>query len=266
MRSSTFIDCDGRLFNTMAAGPTEARPIVFVNALGSDLRIWNRTARYLEDRFHIVRFDNRGHGLTDVPPGPYTIQGLADDLASVIQALALTRPLICGLSIGGLVAQAFAARHPDALSGLVLIGTALRIGTNEFWQERIKMVREGGLAAVADASASRWFSDHFKAQNPEVVRGWINMLLRCPVDGYLNCCEILRETDLTQSTSTLDLPTLVLNGSDDVTTPPEGGVALAEAITGARFEELTGLAHFPQIERPDLIAKLVGDFASHLAN
>ncbi|MBV6633737.1 MAG: 3-oxoadipate enol-lactonase [Alphaproteobacteria bacterium] len=266
MRSSTFIDCDGTLFNTMSAGPTEARPIVFVNALGSDLRIWNRTARYLEDRFHIVRFDNRGHGLSDVPMGPYTIEGLADDLASIIQSMALTRPLVCGLSIGGLIAQSFAARHPGALSGLVLVGTGMRIGSHDFWQQRIDMVREGGIAAVAEASAERWFSDEFKAKSPETVRGWINMLLRCPIDGYVGCCEVLRDTDLTASTSGLTLPTLVLNGSEDPATPPEGARAIADAIAGAQYQELPGLAHFPQIERPDLIAKLVGDFASHLAN
>lgn len=266
MRSSTFVDCNGVLINTMSAGPTEARPVLLLNALGTDLRIWNRTSRYLEHHVHVVRFDARGHGLSDAPPGPYTIEMLADDVAELINALALERPVLCGLSLGGMVAQAFAVRYPQLLSGLILIGTSQRIGTRESWQERIDLVRSGGIEAAAAASALRWFSPGFLTERPEAVRGWTNLLRRCPVEGYLASCELLRDTDLSETMGLPELPTLAMAGELDPVTPPAEVMALAQQIDGARFELLEGLAHFPQIERPDLIARHITDFVNGLNN
>jgi 3-oxoadipate enol-lactonase len=261
LRSSTFLDCSGVLINTMTAGPTEARPILFMNALGTDLRIWNRVARIMESEFHVVRFDTRGHGLSDYPEGPYSIDMLADDTLAVIEDLALDRPIIVGLSLGGFVAQAFAARYPDRLSGLVLMDTGHRIGSRETWQERIDLVNAKGLEAVAAASAERWFSDAWRARHPEAVRGWTNMVKRCPPNGYLACCEILRDTDLTEQARAIKAPTLVVCGEKDPVTPPALGKELAGLIPGARYEELENLAHFPSIERPGLVSRLLTSFA-----
>ena len=184
-------------------GPVDAPLLVFVNSLGTDLRVWDDLLPRFADRFCCVRYDKRGHGLSDVTPGPYSMDGLAEDLAHVLDARGAKGTLVCGLSIGGMIAQALTTARPDLVRGLVLMDTAHKIGTAAMWSERIDAIRAGGIGSIADAILSRWFSASFHRDRPDELAGWRNMLTRTPLEGYLACCAAIRDADLTAAVRTV---------------------------------------------------------------
>lgn len=235
-------------------------PLVFANSLGSDLRTWDAVANRLLERFRIVRYDIRGHGLTDAPAPPYTMDDLARDLVGLLDALQIKDALVCGLSVGGLIAQRVALIHPDRVRGLVLCDTGARIGTVESWNQRIETVKSGGVQSFVAPSIERWFSASFRRQRAADVRGYANMLRQTSVDGYLGTCCALRDADLTLAVRAITKPTLVLCGDQDIATPPELGRALAEAIPGAKFSLIPEAAHLSCIEQPEVMAKMLLEF------
>ena len=241
-----------------ARGAGGGTTLAFVNSLGTDLRLWDGVVAALPEGRRIVRQDMRGHGLSDCPGGPWSIDALADDVFGLLCHLGVTRCTLVGLSIGGLVAQRVAARHPEILAGLVLSSTAARIGTPEAWRERIDRLREHGLAAEAGAILERWFSAPYRERTD--VSAWRERLLGTPLDGYLRCCEVLADTDLSADAGGLGLPTLVVAGTADEATPPALVRATAAMIDGARYHELDGAAHLPCIEAPARFAGLLDDF------
>ena len=240
-------------------GDPQGRPIVLANALGTDLRVWDAVLPLLPANLRILRYDKRGHGLSDGPPGPWTIDDLAADLAAILDARGIRDAAIVGLSIGGLVAQVLAARRPDLVRVLVLSNTAAKIGTAEAWDARIAAVETGGIAAVADAVLERWFTPGFRA-DPGRLAPWRNMLLRTPRAGYVAASRAVRDADLTASTRTLAQPTLVLAGDADGSTPPDLVRATADLVAGARFEVIPGAGHLPGVERPEAVARLLSGF------
>ena len=137
---------------------------------------------------------------------------LAEDLARLLDARQARQAIVCGLSIGGMIAQALASARPDLVRGLVLMDTAHKIGTAEMWGERMAAIRAGGIASIADAILVRWFSPDFHAHRAAELAGWRNMLSRTPVEGYLGCCAAIRDADLTAATRALAVPTLCMVG------------------------------------------------------
>jgi 3-oxoadipate enol-lactonase len=238
-----------------------ARPaVVFINALGTDFRIWDAVVARLRD-LRLLRYDLRGHGLSDAPPGPYSIDDHVGDLAALLDARGIRDALIVGLSVGGLVAQALAARRADLASALILCDTAPRIGTAEMWSARIDAIRKGGIASIADAILERWFPQAYRDGALAELAGYRNMLVRMPVEGYLGTCATLRDTDLTETTRKLRQPALCLVGAEDGATPPSIVKAMCDLIPGASFEIVAGAGHLPCIEQPDLIAARITAFA-----
>ena len=241
------------------AGDPDGPPVVFANSLGTDLRVWEPVLPYLPAGFRYIRYDKRGHGLSDSLPGPWRIEDLADDLAGLLDRLGVRSAAVVGLSVGGLIAQALAARWPDLVRVLVLSGTAPKIGTAEAWADRIAAVESQGIAAIADAILERWFSPRFRAEEPALAL-WRNMLTRSPVAGYVATCGAIRDADLTESTRTLRLPVLAMVGSADGSTPPDLVAAMAAMIPGARIEIIPDAGHLPGVERPAAVARLIADF------
>lgn len=237
-------------------GPLDAPTVVFASSLGTDLRLWDPVLPLLPG-LRLIRYDKRGHGLSDLG-GSFDIHDLAEDLAALIRALAPSGAVVVGLSIGGAIAQAVAARHPDLVRALVLSNTAARFGTPEAWQARSAAVEAGGMAAIAEAVLQRWFPEDFRAA-PEIAL-WRNMLLRCDPQGYIACCKVLAGCDLTASTAALTVPTLAIGGSEDEATPPDVVRATAELIRGASFHLLLGTGHLPVVDAPQAWAEQVLPF------
>ena len=241
-------------------GDAGGLPVVFANSLGTDLRVWDRLLPLLPPGLRLIRYDMRGHGLSDAPEGDYWMGDLVADAAGLMHGLGVRDAVFVGLSIGGVVAQGLAAERPDLVRAAVLSNTAAKIGTEAMWRERIATVRSAGIAALADTILEKWFTRALHAERPDELALWRHMLTRTPVDGYAGCCAALAGTDLRLSTAGLRLPVLAVVGSDDGSTPPDLVRETAESIAGARFEIIHGAGHIPCVEQPEALARLIGDF------
>ncbi len=221
------------------------------NSLGTTLSMWDPQIPALAERFHVVRYDRRGHGRSPAPPGPYSIDDLAADALSLLDELGLARISFCGLSIGGAVGMWLALEAPERLDRLVLCCTRPAFPPPEQWVERAAVVREGGVAAVSDAALRRWFTEPYRGEHPDVVDAFRTMLLETPAEGYAGCCEALAAFDLRSRLGEITAPTLVVTGEADPVAPPESGDELARAIPGAAHAVIAGAAHIANVGQPD---------------
>jgi 3-oxoadipate enol-lactonase len=252
-----FIRLGDEVHHLRMDGPPGSPAVVFLNSLGTDLRIWDGVVERMAGSVRTVRYDMRGHGLTTAASPPYSISDLASDLERIIDTLQLSRVALCGISVGGMVATEVAANRPGQISSLVLCDTGCRIGPAEMWAQRIEAVTARGLTAIADAAIARWFSARFRAEHPDDAEGYRNMLERCTVAGYTGVCAAIRDADVEAAARAIRCRTLVLCGDEDLATPLELNRALAAAIPGARFELIPGAAHLPCIEDPARLAAYV---------
>lgn len=261
-----FARVNGVLLHYRLIGPAGAPILGLVNSVGTDLRIWDEVVAQLGSRYRLLCYDKRGHGLSETPEGGYAIEDQVGDLIALLDHLQIVRLALCGISIGGLIAQAFALAAPQRLAGLVLCDTAAKIGEPELWQNRIDTVRAEGMAPVADAVMERWFSTGFRREQPEALAGWRNLFVRTDPEGYAGGCATLRDTDLRARIGTIVLPTLVVAGEDDIATPVELVRDFARALPNARFEVLRRTGHIPAIEQPAALADLITGYLEELGN
>jgi 3-oxoadipate enol-lactonase len=254
-----FIEVNGNRFNYLLDGPANAPVVVFSNSLGTNLSMWDRQIPALTRKFRVLRYDMRGHGLSGVPPGPYTIEGLASDIVGLLDVLKIARAHFCGISIGGALGQWLGVNAANRFKSLVLSNTAARIGTADTWNTRIKNVREGGMAAIADAVISRWFSEDFVKKFPESVEATRQMLLHTLPEGYVATCAALREMDQRETVERVSVRTLVMAGAKDGVTTPADGRFLVQRIHGAQYVELNA-AHLSNIEDADVFTDALMKF------
>ena len=217
------IEANGVALHFADQGDPDKPAAVFSNSLGTDFRLWDRVADRLAGRLRMVRYDSRGHGLSGCPAGAYSVADLANDAAALMDALGLEDALFVGISIGGLVAQQLALARPDLVRAAVLSNTGSKIGSRELWNQRISAIRDGGIDAIADPIIERWLSASFRRDNKVETEAWRAMLVRTPAAGYVSSCEALRDADLTERASGIDLPALAVVGSEDGATPPRTG-------------------------------------------
>ena len=251
-------DIDGLRLHYRDEGDDEGAAIVFANSLGTDLRLWDQIVPRLPRGLRVIRYDKRGHGLSDCPSGPYSMETLVSDAERLLDHLAVREAAFVGLSIGGMIAQGLAAKRPDLVRAMVISNTAARIGTPETWQERIDAVRSGGIEALADGVLERWFSPTFR-KNDELA-AWRNMLIRQPVEGYAGCSAAISSADLTVTTRQLTLPTLAIAGSTDGSTPPDVVKATADLIPDSSYRLIEGAGHLPCVEKPAEYAEILTAF------
>lgn len=255
-----FVRVNGVVLHHEVRGRADAPALVLANSLGTDFRIWNAMLAALGDRWRVVLYDKRGHGLSEATPAPYSMDDHIGDLSALLDHLGVTRAAIVGLSVGGMIAQGLAARRPGLVSALVLMDTAHRIGTAQMWNDRIDTVTTKGIGAMADAILERWFTPAYRSPDNADFTGYSAMLTRTTVDGYAGTCAALRDADFTETTRALKLPALCIAGDQDGSTPPDLVRSTAALIDGARFEVVAGAGHLPCIEKPAATAGLIGDF------
>ncbi len=234
--------------------------VVFANSLGTDFRSWDRVASRLTGTYRMVRYDKRGHGLSEAPDAPYSMSDHVSDLAALMDGLRLKKVILVGLSVGGQIAQGLALSRPDLVKALVLCDTAAKIGTAEMWSARMDAIAEGGIEALAEPILERWFSADFRRSRAAELAGWRAMLTRTPKQGYLGTCAAIRDTDFTSAVKTLELPVLCVCGTEDGATTPETVKATADLIPGARYLPIEGAGHLPCIEFPDALVAALQDF------
>ncbi|MBE2275778.1 MAG: 3-oxoadipate enol-lactonase [Rhodobacteraceae bacterium] len=249
--------------NARVDGPETGRPLVLIHALGLRLDIWDGLVARLP-RHRILRFDLRGHGASDIPPPPYAMGALIRDAERLMEHFAMTEAVVLGLSIGGLIAQGLAVKRPDLLRGLVLSNTAARIGLAAQWQDRIALVRAGGLAAIAEPTLERWLGRGWR-ENP-VMPILRDMFLAGSAEGWIGCAAAIAGTDFYETAALLRLPTLALAGTNDGSTPPDLVRETAELIPGAQFRLIRGAGHIPVLEQPADYADAVQAFLARIGH
>lgn len=246
--------------NYMLEGPEDAPVLVMANSLGTTLNMWDDQAPALRERFRLLRYDHRGHGGSSVPPGPYSIGDLGQDVLAMLDRLGIEHVSFCGLSIGGMVGMWLASEEPERFERLVLCCTSARLGPPDAWETRARTVRAEGVRAVADAVLERWFTPPFHEERPEVV-GWARKMLEgTPAEGYAGCCEAIRDMDLRDRLGNISAPTLIIAGADDPATPPEHGGLIRDLVPDARLEVIPQAAHLANVEQPETVTREVLDF------
>lgn len=255
-----FVTVNERLHHYAHHKGAGARAVVFANSLGTDMRIWDQVCANLPPEIPTLTYDKSGHGMTQGGAG--SIAALAQDLAALMDQLNLRDALICGVSVGGQIAQALAFARPDLVAGLVLCNTGYKIGTADLWATRIATLKQDGLDAMAEGIIERWFSADFRRSHPEAIAGYRLMLTRTPQEGYAAVCGAIRDADLSNGTSQLTCPALCVAGGDDLATPPDVVEALAALIPNAQSTCYEGIGHLPCIEAP---SRLATDIVAHYA-
>ena len=173
--------------------------------------------------------------------------------------------MLVGVSVGAMIAQAFAAAWPWRVRGLVLCDTAAVIGTAVFWNTRINHLRQHGLNHETTAPIlERWFAPAFAQNKPAAHRIYANMLARMPLEGYVGTCAAIRDADLSEGSRTIQVPTLVVCGAEDSATPPELTRTLLDLIPHASYREIPGAGHLPCVEQPELLADAIDEFLQGL--
>jgi 3-oxoadipate enol-lactonase len=225
-------------------------PLVLGNSLGSNLHMWDGQAEALAEHFTLIRFDARGHGESEVPPGPYAIEDFGRDVLDLLDHLEIERAHVAGISLGGMTAMWLAIHAPERVDRIIPTCTSANLGPPQNWIDRANAVREGGLEAIAPTVAKNWVTD--AAMRPQLER----MIASTPRDGYIAACAAIEHMDLLPDLPRITAPTLVISAKQDPSTPPEHGQAIADRIPDARFEILDGAAHLANLERGDELVRL----------
>jgi 3-oxoadipate enol-lactonase len=228
-------------------GPAHAPALVFSNSLGTNLSLWDPQLPVFAKTFRVLRYDSRGHGQTSATPGEYSVEMLGRDVLQLLDALNLRRANFCGLSIGGMTGMWLAINAPQRLHNIVLSNTAPKIGNPDTWNQRIKLVREGGTRAVAQPVVEKWFTPEFRAKHPDQIAKTRHMIETTSTDGYVGSCAAVRDFDFWENVFAIRAQTLVIAGTHDQSVPPSDAQKLAKQIPGARYIELSA-AHISNVE------------------
>ncbi|MBU0588917.1 MAG: 3-oxoadipate enol-lactonase [Gammaproteobacteria bacterium] len=240
-------------------GDKNAPVLMLCNSLGTTLEMWDPQMSTLLTQFQVLRYDVRGHGQSDVPTGPYTIEQLGMDALALLDHLGLERVDFCGLSMGGMTGMWLGTHHARRIKRLILCNTAAKLGTPELWNARLAVLARDGMAGLTAAVLDRWFTQRFQQRAPHVIEKVRGMLLGTTPQGYEANVIAIREMDQLADIGRIDVPTLVIAGRHDGSTPPELGREIAERISGSRYVELDA-AHLSNWEQAGAFSVAVMDF------
>ncbi|HET8870717.1 MAG TPA: alpha/beta fold hydrolase, partial [Aquabacterium sp.] len=262
---SVFTSTRPKLHSTLreARNGKAEHTIVLSHALGQDSSMWDRVANELAATCHVICPDTRGHGRSQTPAEPLTMTELAADAARVIDEVANGEPVIwIGLSMGGLIGQELAIRHPEKVKALVLANTTSSYSGmgREAIGQRIATVEAHGMGAIATSTMTRFFSEEFRASQAATVARHQRLLESTDPEGYTACAAALCDANTSARLGQIKVPTLVIAGSHDISTPVETAYALTKGITGAQMVTLQGCAHLSAVEQPEAFSAVVGEF------
>jgi 3-oxoadipate enol-lactonase len=254
MEGKMQINANGIQINYELSGKDGAPVVVLSHSLGSSLAMWEPQMEPLRMHYRVLRYDTRGHGRTQAHSGPYSFDLLAEDALALMDGLHFEKAHWVGLSMGGMIGQAMALKHPERIMSLALCDTAaaLPADAQAVWTDRIRTAREKGLAHLVDGTMERWFTASYLSLNPPEVRRIREIFIATPVDGYIGCSEAIRGLDHLERLHKIDAPTLILVGSEDQGTPVSASEAMKERIRNARLCVIPSAAHLSNIEQAEV--------------
>lgn len=230
--------------------------IVFSNSLGADLSMWDEQVEALKHRYNILRYDTRGHGKSSSPTAAYKVEDLGKDVLELLNHLKLDKVVFCGLSMGGLIGQWLGIHHPNRFSHIVLANTAAKIGNKQGWNQRIQDVADNGLESILKGTAERWFTEEFRENQKETVNKVLGVFTTTDLQGYINCCTVVRDANFTHQLHRLNVPVLVISGLKDAVTTPNDGKYLEDKIPVASHFIIYA-AHLSNVEQARLFSNYI---------
>ena len=238
------------------------------HSLACNLSMWDPQVKLLARRFKVLRYDTRGHGNSDAPPGPYTLEQLADDAKALFDALGITRTHWAGLSMGGMIGQVFALKYPGVFQSMVLADTTGRYPPNaaQTWDERVRSARAGGMGAVVESTVGRWFTEPYRNAHKEVISRISEGIRSTPVEGYAGCCAAIAKMDALDRLKEVDCPTLVIVGEQDQGTTPAAAKLIQENIRGAELVIIPSAAHLSNVEQAEAFNAALTSFYDRVLN
>jgi len=236
--------------------------VTFSHSLACDLSMWDEQVRALKSRYRVLRYDTRGHGQSGAPAGAYSLDQLAEDLKGLLAGLGIGVTHFVGLSMGGMIGQVFALKHPAMVESLTLCDTTSRYapGAAAIWEERIRMVGAKGMEPMVAPTLERWFTAPFRARRKDLmerVGGWI---ASTPPAGYIGCCHALPKIDVTDRLHTVTCPSLVIVGEEDPGTPVDMARDIHRALPAAELAILRSASHLSNMEQPEEFTHVLSGF------
>jgi 3-oxoadipate enol-lactonase len=243
---------NGFRMNFAVEGPEAAAVVVLHHPLATDLTVWDALTAALLPRYRVVRLDARGHGASEVTPAPYDFGMLTADVVGLMDHLKIARAHFLGLSMGGMVGQHLGLAHPQRLASLILSSTSSRIPAEAkpLWVDRVKVAREKGMDSQVDLALQRWLAPATLASKPDVVARMRAYIEATPVEGYAGWCDAIRDVDVTDRLKAIALPTLIVVGAEDPSTPPAAARVVHREIAGSELVEVPGVSHQLHVEDP----------------
>ncbi|MGY1640197.1 3-oxoadipate enol-lactonase [Geodermatophilus sp. SYSU D00703] len=234
-------------------GQEGAPTLVLGPSLGTDTGLFDAQAEVFDEDFRVVRFDLRGHGGSEVVPGPCTMADLAADVLALLDRLGVERFSYAGVSIGGAIGQQLALTVPERLEKLAIIASAAQFADPPSWTARAQQVREQGTEPLVASRTGTWFTEQWAREHPDDAERLLQVLRDTPREGYAACCEAIGAFDVRSRLGEISAPTLVVAGAEDPATPPEMVRVIADGIAGAEFVVVPGAAHLPNATDPETV-------------
>jgi 3-oxoadipate enol-lactonase len=236
--------------------------LVLGHSLACSSRMWDPQIAAFRDRYRVLAFDTRGHGASEAPGGPYTLEALADDLHGLLGALGISKAHFCGLSMGGMIGQTFALKYPGVFASLVLADTTSRYPREAWpaWQERIAVAESQGMEPLAQPTLERWFTEPFRKANAATLEAIRRLIVATPVAGYVGCCHAIPKIDLAARLKEIGCPILVVVGEQDPGTPVAMAREIHENAPGSKLTIIARAAHLSNLEQPEAFNRALGEF------
>jgi 3-oxoadipate enol-lactonase len=241
--------------------------VTFSHSLACNLGMWDDQVRALKGRYRVLRFDTRGHGQSGAPAGAYSLEQLSDDLKALLDGLGITATHFVGLSMGGMIGQVFALKHPAMVQSLVLCDTTSRYpaAAAPIWEERIKSVGANGLEPLGAPTLERWVTAPFRARRRDLMERVGAMIRSTPAPGYIGCCHAIPKINVTERLRDVRCPALVIVGEEDPGTPVDMARDIHAALPAAELAILSRASHLSNLEQPEEFNRVLGGFLDKLS-
>lgn len=236
--------------------------LVMSHSLGCDMAMWDLQMPALTGHYRVLRYDTRGHGRSEATAGPYTLDQLADDAAALMKHVGIERAVWVGFSMGGMIGQTFALKHPSLTRGLVLADTTSEhhATPHSVWDERIRVALEQGMAPLVQPAIDRWFTQAYREQQPERVAAVAQTIGGTSVNGWAGCCAAISGVNTTSRLHEITCPSLVIVGEHDIGTPLASALTIHRALPDSVLALVSDAAHMTCIEQPSQFNRALRQF------
>lgn len=254
--------CDLSALHSVASGAPQAPVLLLSNSLGATTAMWNAQMPLFERHFRVIRYDTRGHGLSETPPGPYDWEVLVNDAFTVLDTHNVRTATVVGVSLGAMTALGMALARPDRIERLVFAAGRADAPPPfvQSWDDRLAVLDKGSLADVWAVTRPRWLTESFQAAAPDAVEDLRAGFLQTTPDGYRGCAAALKRLDYLRHLTAITAPVLCIAGAEDLAAPPAAVRAVAAACGNGHYTEIDKAAHIVNVNRPRAFNRAVSEF------